>query len=102
MRLDAQVALRHPNDPPGLGKNQLDHARVLAVLARDLLGERRGRHLAEVCDTTFRLRDDFLADDEHVVVTELEPLAGESRRDQRGQVVAGADGGDAFDGEDLE
>ncbi len=72
-------------------------ARGVALLARDLDRARRGVDAVQAHDPSFDLRDRLLRDDDDVAVLELHAL-----EDERHEVVALLELGDAGDGEDRE
>ena len=69
-------------------QDDLDEARVLVDLRREVFGPCRGLNLREVDVASFRLGDDFLRHHHDVAVRRCEPAAFAAGDDERGQVVA--------------
>ena len=67
-RLGYENALIHPHDAARLTKRDLYDAGVFVSAICEILGERRGRHVAQIDDLSFRFRDDFLGNDENIAL----------------------------------
>jgi hypothetical protein len=86
----------NPHDARRLAKDHLDPARVLVAFG-DLERALRRLDLVETDDTAFRLRDRLLGEHDDVPVLDLDAL-----RDERREVVAARDFGQADDRDDAE
>ena len=73
----------------GLVEDDLDVARVLAVLGGERAGALAGLDVGQRAHAALGLRDDLVRDDEHVAGAERR--VERRGREQRGEVVAGAD-----------
>ena len=98
-RLGDQDAVRHADDAPRLAQDDLDLARVSVELGREFDGLGTWVDAGEVDDGALRLRDDLLGDDENIVLAERQHARSpfEGVADERPEVVAEADLGDAIE-----
>jgi hypothetical protein len=97
--LDDQHVRRSAHDAARLAEDHFDEARVLVHLSREL--ERAGGRNdgGEIDVASFRLRDDLLREYDDVAVREL---AARAPGDQRDEIVARPDPGQARHGPELQ
>ena len=90
VRLGDDDAALHADDAAALLENELNQPRVTAVVCAELAREGRRVDIDEAHEPAFGLRDDLLADHQHVAGLEGRPLGGRPRHHEPGEVVAGA------------
>src|SRR5207249_4959906 len=89
MGFDDENPAIHSDDPPGFPENHLHHSGIFVVFFGPL--QRRGgrSHGIEPHDSSFRLADDFLRDDEERAG--FHAILAERRDDKLAKIVAGLD-----------
>ena len=101
VRLGDEDAAVHPHDATRLPQDDLDQARIAVEMPRHRERRWRRRHVGEPDEPAFGLRDDLLADHDHVAGDERCALPRGGIDDECCDVVAGPDFADALDADHL-